>query len=182
MIIGITGHQRHGKDTAADVFVTYGYKRYQFSEKMKTCLLDIFGWDRKFIEEHKEEIDPEWGVSPRQVLRAFGTEFAQGILCNLYPKFKEQTGRKLWAHSLLREIPYDQDAVISDVRFLHEVEEIRKRKGIIVKVARPSFPVDLSHASEQEIVMIREDFLIENDGTLGEFRGKVASFIQEMKL
>lgn len=182
MLIGVCGSARHGKDTTADVFVLYGYKRYQFSEKMKKCLFDIFGWDRQFIEEHKEEIDPEWGVSPRQVLRAFGTEFAQTLMCELYPKFKDRTGRKLWAHALLREIPEDEDAVISDVRFLHEVEEIRNRGGLIIKVFRPSWPVDTSHASEREIAEIKEDVLLRNSGTLGEYRSAVADFIQRSKL
>ena len=181
MIIGITGHSRFGKDTAADVLVNeFGYTKYHLAQKMKDCLNLIFGWDNDYIEKHKEVIDPKWGVSPRQVLRAFGTDFAQHTLCDMYPEFKEKIGRKLWVTSLLEEIPYQSDAVIADVRFLHEVEEIKKQGGIILKVYRPSYPVDLSHASEQEVPNIKEDYLIVNESTLSIYKSTVVEWMDHL--
>jgi hypothetical protein len=178
MIIGICGHARHGKDTAADVLVNeFGYTKYHLAQKMKDCLNLIFGWSNDFIERHKEEVDSKWGISPRQVLRAFGTEFAQQTLCEMYPEFDMVTGRKLWVKSLLEEIPFQSNAVIADVRFLHEVEEIKNQGGIILKVYRSSHPADLSHGSERDIPNIKEDYLIMNDSTLSSYKGAVLEWM-----
>jgi hypothetical protein len=174
MIIGLCGYSRSGKDTAADVLVdNFGFKKYHLAQTMKDCLGLIFGWDADYIENHKEEIDPTFGISPRQVLRAFGTEFAQQTLCNMFPQFNEKVGRKLWIYSLLAQIPLDQDSVIADVRFLHEAEEIKNAGGIIVRVGRPGYPVDLSHGSEREIADIKWDHLITNSGDLQEYKSLV---------
>jgi len=177
MIVAFAGSSRFGKDTAADVLVTeYGFKKYHIAQKMKDCLQIIFGWDASYIENHKEERDPKYGVSPREVLRIIGTEFGQHLLCDAYPEFKKIVGRKLWVLSTLESIPPGEDAVIADMRFLHEEEETRKRGGIVIRIERPGYPVDLSHASEREIQEISGDFLFMNKGSLLDYQALVREF------
>jgi hypothetical protein len=181
MLIGICGFARAGKDTAAEVLNKgYGFNHVSFAQKMKECLGVIFGWSLEYIEHHKEEVDPYWGISPREALRTLGTEYGQYILCEKFPRFKELTGRLLWVNSLLKEINPREDFVISDVRFHHEVNAIRQLKGYILKIDRPDYPRDLGHPSEQDIMTIEADFCIVNDGTLVEYITKVDIWAREL--
>jgi hypothetical protein len=180
MIIGITGNMRSGKDTMADVLNKgFGFSHCSFAGKMKECLQIIFGWSPEYIEDHKDHVDPKWGVSPRQVLQIMGTEFGQFMLMEKFPEFKKTTGRKLWSNALLNSMSPAYDYAISDVRFLHEVEAIRDVGGIIVKIVRPNYPVNTSHASEQDIPKIKEDYKIVNDGTLMEYMEAVSAWAEQ---
>lgn len=177
MLIGITGYKRAGKDSTANIICRdFGYKRYSFAHKMKECLTLIFGWSPEFIEDHKDEIDPEWGLSPQQALQSLGTEWGQHGLCEAYPAFRGHIGRKLWTRSLLHSLDDYKTSVISDVRFPHEVEEIRKYKGKIIRVfgGYPGYPPpDLSHESEKAIDLIEFDIGIANDGDLKDLEDMV---------
>jgi len=172
MLIGITGYKRNGKDSLADrICESYGYTKYSFAGKMKECLEVIFGWTPEYIEAHKEEVAEEYGISPRQFLQVIGTEFAQYMLCEKYPEFKIKTGRKLWAKGLLNNLSDVQreHAVISDMRFPHEAEEVRRYGGKIIRVNGNylgcPFP-ELWHESESSVDKIVPDLIVENDGTL----------------
>jgi hypothetical protein len=170
MLIGITGYARNGKDSVADILVNkFGYKKYSLAGKMKECLTTIFGWSKEFIENYKDEVDDEWGISPRQVLQVFGTEFAQYTLGEKFPAFKEKTGRKLWVRSLLDTLPDFEHTVIPDVRFPHEEEEIRAYHGKIIRVfgQYPECPKpNLKHESESSVDCVNFDIGISNDTTL----------------
>lgn len=170
MLIGVTGLKRNGKDSVANVLVkNFGFKKVCFAQKMKECAEVIFGWDQLFIEANKEKVSEEWGISPRQFLQVIGTEFAQFMLCDKYPAFKETTGRKIWAKATLKDYKDEENWVVSDVRFPHEVEEIRKRGGIVVKVIggyKGCPEPDLSHESESSVQLINPNVKLTNNGTL----------------
>lgn len=177
MLIGVTGYKRTGKDTTAGIICReYGYKQYSVAHKMKECLTIIFGWSLEFIENNKDTVDPEWSLSPRQALQSLGTEWGQHELCRAYPAFRDLIGRKIWVRSLLHSLDDYRFSVISDVRFPHEVEEIRKYRGKIVRVfgGYPGCPVpDLSHESESSIDLIEFDIGIANDGDLKDLESVV---------
>jgi hypothetical protein len=180
MIIGITGHARHGKDSTADVIVKYfGYKKHALADVMKEACRVIFGWtDEHLYGDLKEVIDPRYGISPRHALQTLGTEWGQYKLAE-YDSFKEVTGRKLWVNSLLNRV--HGDTVISDVRFPHEAEAIRERGGFIIRVNR-DYDVDLSHESERAIDEINPDFVIKNLGTLTDLEWQVCDMMNKVGL
>ena len=165
MIIGITGHARHGKDSIADIIVReYGFQKHALADVMKDVMRIVFGWnDAHLYGDLKDVVDPAFGISPRHALQSFGTEWAQWQLSK-YDSFSEVTGRKIWVNSLLSRI--SGRVVIPDVRFPHEAEAIRERGGFIIMVRRPGQSVDLTHESERSIEDIRPDFVIRNGGTL----------------
>ena len=175
MIIGITGHARHGKDSTADIIVSnFGYRKHALADVMKEACRVIFGWtDAHLYGELKEVIDPRYGISPRHALQTLGTEWGQYKLSE-YDSFNEVTGRKLWVNSILNRV--QGDTVISDVRFPHEAEAIRERGGFIIRVNR-DYPVDLSHESEQAVNKIRPDFFVDNFGTLDDLEITVKSLV-----
>jgi hypothetical protein len=172
LLLGITGFKRNGKDSLADCIIRqYGYTKRSLAGKMKDCLYTIFGWDEEFVEQNKEKIIPEWGISPRQFLQTMGTEFAQYQLCEKYPEFYKVTGRKLWVRSLLNELSEvsKKYTVISDVRFPHEADEIRAHGGKIIRVVGGYVgcpPPDLSHESERAVDSVYADVVVLNGGTL----------------
>lgn len=165
MLIGITGHKRHGKDSTADVFVKFGYTKHAFADPMKDALCLIFGWTREYIEDHKDEVDPEWGISPRMALVYLGTDYGQWTLGKV-PTFAEKTGRLLWVKRLLKDYSPEDKWVISDVRFPHEEEYIHGLGGTIILVDRPSVLPDLTIESERSILEVYWDMFICNDGSL----------------
>lgn len=164
MIIGITGHARHGKDSTADIICKhYGYKKHALADVMKEACRVIFGWTDEYLYgDLKDVVDERFGISPRHALQSLGTEWGQWELSK-YDSFKKTTGRKLWVNSLLNRI--QGNTVISDVRFPHEAEAIRERGGFIIRVNR-DYTVDLSHESEQSVEDITPDFTIGNYSSL----------------
>jgi hypothetical protein len=170
MLLGITGYKRNGKDTITDILVRkYGYTKYSFAGIMKQCAHLIFGWSPQYIEECKEIVDPCWGISPREFLQYFGTEFGQRGLCEKFPLFKKNTGRELWARALMHLIERPNKAVIADVRFPHEAGVIREHGGKILRVfgGYPGCPKpDLSHESEYAVDDIEFDYVLVNDETV----------------
>jgi hypothetical protein len=181
MLIAITGFARAGKDTTADVIcsVKQGFYKESFARKMKGCLNLIFGWTEEYIEKNKDKVDPKWGVSPRQVLTVFGTEFAQFMLCEKYPEFAKVTGRSIWVRALLRNMPKEFNIVVADMRFLHEAKAVKEMGGIIIRVDRPGHPVNRGHASEQDIEKIDADYHLINDGTLEEYQEFVEAWARQ---
>jgi hypothetical protein len=181
MLYAICGNKRHGKDSIADVLVKHHqFRKDSFARPMKEACSIIFGWDLDFMEKHKEDIDPSFGISPRQALMLLGTEFGQHMLCEKYPQFKEITGRKLWAKRVLASYncqASNKRLVISDLRFPHEAEVVREKGGKIIRVYRYSWPVDLSHESESAVEDVRFDYFIPNNGSLADLEMNVLNLI-----
>lgn len=170
MLVGITGHARHGKDSTADFLVKrFGFRKIALADNMKRACKIIFpNWSDEFLwGDHKDDIDPVWGISARHALQELGTGFGQHAL-GKYDSFAKTTGRLLWTRSTLSGIGEHENVVISDVRFPHEAEEIRRRGGKIIRVFRTIYPVDESHESEKAVMQIEPDCTIVNDGTLEE--------------
>ena len=180
MIIGITGHARHGKDSTADIICKhFGYRKHALADVMKEACRVIFGWsDQQLYGDLKDVVDEKYGISPRHALQSLGTEWGQYKLSE-YDSFAEVTGRKLWVNSLLNRM--QGNTVISDVRFPHEAEAIRAKGGFIIKVTR-DYPVDLSHESERAIEDIWPDFIITNSGSLNDLEWLVCDMMMKIAI
>ena len=181
MILGITGHARHGKDTTADMICDLAdYRKTAFADRMKRVCAIIFGWgERELYGDLKDVVDPRWGISPRHALQTIGTQWGQFEL-GKYDAFGRTTGRLLWTRSTLDDILPDEDVVIADVRFPHEAEAIRERGGKIVMIRRPGYPVDLSHESEKAIEEIKPDHVIRNGGSFDYLRAQIIDFLTSL--
>lgn len=178
MIIGITGHARHGKDSTADILVKrFGFQKYALADVMKEACKVIFGWTDDYLYgELKDKVDPRFGISPRHALQSLGTEWGQWELAK-YDTFKETTGRKLWVNALLARV--SDAAVIADVRFPHEADAIREKGGIIIRVRR-MYPVDNSHESERVIEDIEADYTVNNFGSLDDLEWQVCDLVAKI--
>lgn len=165
VIIAICGAKRSGKDVLADHLVNhYHYEKIKIAEPLKHIVNQLFNFTPVQTGEgdEKDELDPRWGITPRQALQFFGTEIMQFKIQELLPNI----GRKFWISGLTAKLSPDQKYVISDLRFYHEYEELAKHNAYIIKVSRPSNSMCDPHSSEEEYKKIPHDLFITNDADI----------------
>jgi len=171
-----------GKNTVGDILEkTLGYTKHSFAEPLKDTLSAIYGWDRALLEGDTEESrvfretkDQYWSdrlgidIIPRKELQFFATEVV-----------RQHYHESIWVESLLARIKDQDNVVITDVRFVNEMEALYKAGVTLVRVSRndPQWLNDLIvwgtkpegvHVSEIEWVQRRSliDYTIHNSGDL----------------
>ncbi|VVU95160.1 hypothetical protein CPAV1605_885 [seawater metagenome] len=167
MIIGITGKKYHGKDMLADYLVSLGFIKYSMANPLKSGLKEFFGFNEKQVNgEEKEIIDPEWGVSPRQVMQFFGTEVMQLKIQELIPNIERNFFVKRF--NKFCQVNKGKNIVVADIRFQHEINFIKNNNGIIIKTFRSNANTENhnEHISEAGIdKLIGIDFEIQNNSS-----------------
>lgn len=175
-IIAICGLRRSGKDTIAQyVQENYNYKHVKISSTLKqTCAL-LFGFSHQQMEDKEKDIvDQQIGITPRLAMQFLGTEVMQYKIQEILPN----VGRCFWIDLLIKNFNDDQ-VVISDLRFVHEYEALKKKHNLyVIKVCKtnPTLTQD-THPSEIEWLNIPENITIENNGSYQELYKKVNDFI-----
>jgi len=186
MIIGLLGKNRVGKDTFAEYLINnYGFVRYAFADPIKEIARILFNFTQdQLYGNQKEEIDDRWGISPRQFFQKFGTEVMQYDIYNHLPGLKGKVApREMWVvifsrwyQRQLQDNP-NLKVVISDVRFFHELNCIKKLGGTIIKIIKPDreqeSEIHLSEIETQRITDSLIDIQIINDTSIEEFYGKI---------
>lgn len=206
MIIGILGLIGSGKGTVGDYLVeAHGFVRDSFASSLKDAVAAVFGWPRSLLEgdteasrKYRERIDPWWSerlgirdLTPRWVLQQVGSEVFRN---NFHPD--------TWIASLeyrLAQQP-NQNRVITDVRFLNEIDMIKRLGGCLIHVTRgpnpdwwadavkynydirvAKYPPDVRkphslrgiHESETAWVGTVPDYVLQNDGTLDQLHTNI---------
>lgn len=208
-IISISGRIGSGKDTVADHLVDkYGFTRMSFADSLKDAISIIFSWDRELLagvtaesRRWREEVDEWWadklempGLTPRWVLQYWGTEVCRKGFHN-----------DIWVASLENKLrTLDKNVVITDCRFLNELQAVKNNNGTTIRVERGQAPdwykaaedynrgpngnvgwaVGLSnlqrlkiHASEYSSVGLKYDHIIQNDSTIPDLYDKIDSIV-----
>lgn len=147
MIIGLSGKKQHGKSTIAKYLVEqYKFTEVSWAEPLKEIVgKQLFGFTHNQIYDDKEKeiIDQEWKMSPRKALQIVGTECFRREVCD---DFWVKLGiRKI------NQIGLNSNIVVSDCRFLNEVEALRNIGGKIIRVLKLGTKDTDTHASEIEL-------------------------------
>ena len=160
-IIGFLGKARAGKDTAADYLVkNHGYIKMSFAHPLKEICRTLFGFtDDQLYGNKKEELDSNWGVTPRRTLQFIGTDMFRNNIEKLFPDI----GNNFWAHCV--KVKYEQElknnpnfkCVISDVRFQNEIDMINSLQGDVIKVQR-----DVADNIESQYTLHESEINIDN--------------------
>lgn len=177
-LIGISGRAGSGKDTVAE----WIYDHYQnawtiaFADALKESAAVLFGVveDNFHDQDLKNNLDPFWQVTNRQLLQFFGTEMVRETFTKLVP----EVGKDFWIWRLCKELnlvgldPGDT-FIIPDVRFQNEYDWIIQNNGIVIHLTRPgdSDIVGLAnHASESgfNFTEPRRTYHVNNNKTLTE--------------
>ncbi len=191
-VIGIKGLKFSGKDTIAEYLIKkYGFQRYAFADPIKKAAMELFGFTHDQMwgsAKDKESVDPRWNISPRRMLQLMGTELFQYDIHKYLHNGEFNVGRAVWVYRFKlwfeeeRKKHLEQNTdfkiVISDVRFLHEIEVLKSMGGTIIDVERPSIEnIDL-HVSEVEIKSFEADYKFINSGTIEELYSKVDEYLK----
>ena len=159
-LIGVLGRKRSGKDTYGNyVIEKYNFKRYAFADPIKNILKVMFDFSDLQLNEEKEKVDNRWNVCPRTVLQKFGTEICRNDLIKYIPELNLDN-HTLWIKlfKIFYEKNKDKDIVITDVRFLDEINIIKSYGGKIIKINRDNLEED-NHSSEMDIDNYSEDLI-----------------------
>lgn len=181
-IIALCGYKRCGKDFASEHIVEkYNYLHYKFANKLKKIVKELFDFDDEQIEGNKKEnIDSIWGISPRQAMQYIGTEVFQHHMNNLIPGID----KSLWVRTLVNEINKNKpkNIVISDMRFKHEYEYIKKHlntyKLTVIKIINNDRTYDDNHISENSFNQIPFDHVVTNSFD-SQFVTKIENIVEQ---
>ena len=173
-IIAITGAKRSGKDLLANYLCNkYLYDKIAFADPLKNAVRTLFNFTNDQIGfkgdgELKDIIDNRWGITQRQALQFFGTEILQYKIQELLPNIN----RKFLANALVTHVQNNNDVnfVISDLRFIHEYEELKKLGAFVIRIDRTNITQSTDvHCSEMEYKNIPCDMYIINDKDISSF-------------
>ena len=197
VIFPISGQKRAGKDTIADYIKGQVMaSRVSFADPVRDVCRAYFGWTEEWLlGKHKEDVDPYWGISPRQAMQYLGTEVGRVGIAENYPEFKSVTGDSIWIKSAKKNIRAKSSKeyvsnygkirafIIPDMRFLNEYDAMKEMenegyKVITIGVRRDGLPSD-SHASETEIryCVDKCDFIIDNNKEISDLEDSVDEII-----
>lgn len=156
-LIGLTGFAQAGKDTFADALVqNEGWTRVAFADPLKAIATDI-GWSGQKDEEGRRLLQ-NLGVAVRDHLRP-----EAWVICG------EDAIEKA-----------EGPVIVTDVRFLNEIQMIHRRRGKIIRIDRPGIQAANAHVSEHEWQQVPPDAVFNNDGTLEEISEKARKFVAEL--
>lgn len=169
MLIALIGKKGSGKDTVADYIVEkYGFYKYQFAKPLKDICKILFNFsDEQLFGDQKEIIDERWNITPRQAFQIIGTEIFQYKFPELLPEFQKKIDKNLWVkiaeNFIVSNINYG-NIVISDLRFQHEYEMLKKFDVKIIKIDRSILNNEIDcHISENDFKFINTDYVIYNE-------------------
>jgi hypothetical protein len=163
-LVGISGKKRSGKDTMARWFAERGFEQFALADPIKESCQSIFGFSEEQVGgDRKEEEDPYWERTPREVMQHFGTDAFRGTY-----------GDDVWVRSLMQRLRFElpPKVVVSDVRFPNEVEGIQRVGGQVIRIdASERLDHEDDHASETALDGYHGfDHVVKNNGTLKEFK------------
>lgn len=182
MIIAICGLQGSGKDTLGNIFVEkYNFKKLSFAGILKDVVALIFNWSREMLDGltiesrlWREQVDEWWSkklnipnLTPRYILQHIGTDL-----------FRNHFDINIWIYALEKQLDLYQNIVITDCRFPNEIEMLKNKNALLIKIIRgqvPSWyklyeqyniiPSDI-HPSEYMWINQTFNYTIENNGAI----------------
>jgi hypothetical protein len=128
--------------------------------------VNIFLFNSKFIYEHDlvKSI-----LTPRLLLQVLGTQGGRDLI---HPN--------IWVNSLMSEYRDSKPKwVITDTRFPNELEAVKSRGGITIRVSTDRCGKVSSHESETALDDATFDYEIENNGTIEELIQQVNNLLWE---
>ena len=172
-LIGLSGKKGSGKDLFYELFneIVFGYENKKFADKLKQICSILSGLPIEYFYNRKKySIYLEnWNMDIRTMMQKVGTEV-----------FRQNFDENTWAKSLFSDFK-DSKWIITDVRFLNEVNIIRKYNGILIRIERPNNEKKDNHASEISLDYYDKwDYKIINDGSIVDYKNKIRNTIKDI--
>jgi len=183
-LICLTGNIGVGKSTVADIIKKYGYTELTFAGPVKDIGL-ILGFDYNDVygtQDDKLKINEYWGVSGREFMQKFATNIMCDELSNHIKMIMD--GKTIWVKLCEKKIKdlltQNKKILVSDGRFIDEINMIKELDGKIIKIIRNNNNYNNynNHVSESYISQINADIIIDNTGTINELEDKIKQILQ----
>lgn len=147
MVVGLHAKAHSGKDTIArELQDNFGFEIISIGSPLKDASSDLTGIPRDWFDrdDKKEEIVPEWGMSPRRIAQFMGAEFAENLI---HPNFLVKRMDQIIRNKLDEGI----SVVIPDIRRDYQAEWISQgfQNGSVWFLDRPDAPKVEDHVTEQ---------------------------------
>jgi phosphomevalonate kinase len=127
-LIGLSGKARSGKDAVADMCASlYGWRKMKLADPLKKMCRDMFGLTCDHTDGILKDL-PIGTTSPRELMIKVG-QLGRTVSPNFWIGKLEEA---------ILKTPQAQlgTYVIADVRFKNEMEWIKRRHGILVRLER----------------------------------------------
>ena len=172
-IIGLYGPQRVGKSTvAAEIpnISMYSYRRMSFASTIRDMMQPLLPTEMLTSFSDKEKpIEALGGKSVREAMILLGTAWGRELI-----------HQDIWVNALFNkaeERKYEY-IVIDDLRMNNEMEEIKRRGGIIVRLHRTGVVPVQNHITELEWPKWTPDFEVQNNNPVECAREIVLNAVQ----
>lgn len=178
MVISISGKIGSGKDTVAKIIQELAphnnWQIKKFAGKLKqiaTLLsgIDLSNWEDQ--EFKKTDMPGNWGMTYREFLQRIGTDALRNGL-----------HENVWVNSLFSELTPTSNWIITDTRFVNEIEAVEKCNGLKILVTRPN-TYSSNHPSETSLDHYTNwDYVIQNNSDLESLTSVVKEILVKEKL
>lgn len=167
-IIGLVSPSRSGKDTFAErLQMKHMAVNLKFAQPLKdmiATLLEHYNYTYDAINnmiegDAKNEIIPEIGKTPVDLMKTLGTEWA-----------RVHVKEDLWVDIMRRKIQDSHhNVVVTDVSYQNEIDVIKEFGGTTVRVHRQEAQDNAgTHGSDHGRATLPVDIVIHNEGTIEE--------------
>jgi hypothetical protein len=183
----------------------------KFAGKLKQIASILTGATLEQLEDQdfkKLEMGPEWGITYRELLQKLGTEaMRNGLHENVWVNalmadYKNGASIEIkdvnatFMGSKIESVKVKQEEskwIITDMRFPNEMEAVKAKGGITIRVNRPysttggnGIPATFSqtqfHPSETALDNHEFDYVIDNNGTISDLIDKVKNILTQENL
>ena len=183
-LIGICGYKGHGKSTVARLLCEYhNFTELSFASILKTCVAEIFGWDRARLDSDlpedrlwKETPDAWWcerlsidHLTPRFALQNIGTEVMRTY-------FHPDIWVAALERRLMKLLSQGVNVVISDVRLPNERQLIEKLGGHMMRMNRDAVPMQDAHVTERLFLEFQNVFDLYNNDAVNNLHDELTRF------
>ena len=191
-LIGIGGKMGAGKTLCASMLVKdHGYKEIAFADVLKRICKELFILDDRQLYGtllDKQTVDPRWGCSSRHILQVVGTDLLRNRLCDKIPNIGHNIFCMHFYYLYQTIIAEDKDAkiVISDVRFINEIDMIHslggttwyiERDTVCNKIDNVATQQSALHESENSVIPDQFMSVLTNNGSIECLTGMVNDLV-----
>lgn len=178
-VVGLIGRKQSGKDTFASRLVTaHGFTRLAFADALKGIALDV---------DPIIDVTPNYAGVFSRLSDALGTMHGwdgakqlpavRQLLQSLGVATREWIDPHVWVEALARQAHrVSGPVVVTDVRFINEVDWIKYAGGATVRIERPGIDRTDTHVSETELDGYRADHLVINDSSVASLHATADHF------
>ena len=178
MIVGFGHRAQVGKDTAGDWLVKQGWERLAFADLVRQVLYTL--------DPVVDPVSTDYYFCLQNMVDKMGWEITKsnqevrGLLQRLGHGLREILDPAVWCRPVIREAELLDESgtnvVITDVRYMNEVEAIWKANGRVYRIDR-EVPL-LNHSGEEQLDEFQGwDGVIDNNGSINDLYGQVKALV-----